>query len=209
MRCSSEGSTYYVLENKKQKFNFRVQFSPNESRKWVSSCSNRPGMKQQLHACLSVYPLCVDKARRSCLPGYKVQAPLSQGCLKWEPHQQPEACVGETVWEAVYCTRLSTLVCVCCLPPIFYTSHERRTAKAIGLLQGEDTVRCLFYFLTLSASLTAPHSRVTFPKVLPSGRERQSFSSWYSLRRPHASQGIISCVRFRKAAGFTVWPLLL
>lgn len=56
------------------------------------------------------------------------------------------------------------------------------------------SIKCLFYFLTVFASW--PHTSVTFPKVLPSGRDRQS--SWYSPGWPQASQSIISCVRFRK-----------
>ena len=76
--------------------------------------------------------------------------------------QQPEACAGEA---ACLSRRAQRSAVRSPIPTNISTRHS----EAIGSLQGEDAVRCLFYFLTLSASPTAPHSRVTFPKVLPTG----------------------------------------
>ena len=134
-------------KKKKKKINFRVQFSPNESRKWVSSCSNRPGMQQRLHACLSVYPLCVDKARRSCLPGYKVQAPLSQGCLKWEP--PPTTTRGVCGRGGVFIAPGSALCCA------FSDSHQHFYTSQRGYRFITGRGRCAVFVL-LSYSLCVP-----------------------------------------------------
>lgn len=136
-------------------------------------------------------PLWVDKARRWCLPGNKVQTRLSQCCLNIDNNNKNndnQRRVSERRQQ-----RGCLILCV------QHPLSMARPSSGFTTRRGHAIAHRVFVLLPSPLCIpTAPRSRVTFPKVLPNGRDAQSFPSWYSLWRPHASQSIISCVCLRK-----------
>lgn len=163
---------------------------------------------------VSVYiSLCVDKACCSCLPGYKVQTPLSRCCLMRKLHQQPEVCERKQERECV---------CVCAwVERLFIKQHPQHLGLyllfqyftfsnrkshweyAMILFPLANRQKCklntawqryrfitgwgysfvyIQRFVLLTCSLCIPTTpQSTFPKVPTSGRDVQSFPSWYCL----------------------------
>lgn len=197
MRCSSASSTYYIFI---KNVNFRVQSSQKENRKWVSSCSNKHSVKQQLHACLSVH-LLIKLAAHVC-QGIKYKLHYHSVFDVEAPPTTRGVCDEER--ERLFIIPSSALCLL--FPTLHYPANECCMAKLyvyyrVSTLYSIHTV-CFTFFLSLHPDhTTQPESH--FPRYSPMGGTDSRFQADIACNN-HMLHKALSHVCVSESSGFTV-----